>query len=43
MATGADLETCARMGCVCAGEVITHVVPRPEANMRDVLKSKGLL
>ena len=43
MATGADMETCARMGCECAGEVITHIGPRPEVNMRDVLKSKGLL
>ena len=43
MATGADMDTCARMGCVCAGEVITHIGPRPEADMRDVLKSKGLL
>ena len=43
MATGADMETCARMGCVCAGEVISHIGPRPVADMRAVLKSQGLL
>jgi len=43
MATGADMETCARIGTVCAREVITHIGPRPEANMIELLKSEGLL
>ncbi len=43
MATGRDLETCAKIGCVCAGEVISHIGPRPEANMLHLLKAEGLL
>jgi sugar/nucleoside kinase (ribokinase family) len=40
---GLDLETSARIGCVCAREVISHIGPRPEANMLDLLKDEGLL
>jgi sugar/nucleoside kinase (ribokinase family) len=43
MATGRDLETCAKIGCVCAGEVISHIGPRPEANMLHMLKAEGLI
>ena len=43
MATGRDLETCAKIGCVCAREVISHIGPRPEANMQDILRDAGLL
>ncbi len=43
MATGRDLETCARIGSICAREVITHIGPRPEANMVELLKTEGLL
>ncbi|WP_164660419.1 adenosine kinase [Tropicibacter sp. Alg240-R139] len=43
MATGRDLETCAKIGCVCAREVISHIGPRPEANMLDLLREAGLL
>lgn len=43
MATGRDLETCARIGCVCASEVISHIGPRPEADMPELLRNKGLL
>ncbi|KAE9632455.1 adenosine kinase [Parasedimentitalea maritima] len=43
LATGRDLETCAKMGCVCAGEVISHIGPRPEANMLALLKAEGLV
>ncbi|MBO9451836.1 adenosine kinase [Tropicibacter sp. R16_0] len=43
MATGRDLETCAKIGCVCAREVISHIGPRPEANMQDMLRDAGLL
>ncbi|WP_171177464.1 adenosine kinase [Ruegeria sp. HKCCD8929] len=43
MATGRDLETCARIGCVCAREVISHIGPRPEANMLELLRTEGLL
>lgn len=43
MATGRDLETCARMGTICAREVISHIGPRPEADMPALLKQAGLL
>ncbi len=43
MARGRDLETCARMGNVCAKEVISHIGPRPEADMQDLLKQEGLM
>lgn len=43
LATGRDLETCARIGCLCAREVITHIGPRPEANMQALLRAEGLL
>lgn len=43
MATGRDYETCARIGNVCAREVIGHIGPRPEANMVELLKENGLL
>ncbi|AAV96807.1 adenosine kinase [Ruegeria pomeroyi] len=43
MATGRDYETCARIGNICAREVISHIGPRPEANMVELLKENGLL
>ncbi len=43
LATGRDLETCGRMGNLCAGEVIRHVGPRPEADMRAAFADAGLL
>ncbi len=43
LARGRDLETCARIGCVCATEVISHIGPRPETDLRAVLREQGLL
>ena len=43
MATGRDYDTCARIGNVCAREVIGHIGPRPETNMVELLKENGLL
>ena len=43
MATGRDVETCARMGNVCAREVISHIGPRPEVSVADLMKAEGLL
>ena len=43
IATGRDLETCGRMGNLCGSEVITHVGPRPQANMMDAFRNAGLL
>ncbi|MEP5728882.1 MAG: adenosine kinase [Sulfitobacter sp.] len=41
--TGADLETCGRMGNLCAGEVIGHIGPRPKIKMMDVFQAQGLV
>ena len=43
MATGRDYETCAKIGNVCAREVISHIGPRPEANMVELLREAGLV
>ncbi len=43
MATGRDLETAARMGVVCAAEVIGHIGPRPNADVRALLAAAGLV
>ncbi len=43
LATGADMETAGRMGCVCATEVISHMGPRPEANMQALFRQHGLI
>ena len=43
MAKGADLETCGRMGNLCAGEVISHIGPRPQKDMLAVFKAEGLV
>lgn len=43
MATGRDLETCGRIGNLCAAEVISHVGPRPEKDMRAALRHEGLI
>ena len=43
LATGRDLETCGRMGNLCGSEVISHVGPRPEADMMEVFRREGLV
>ena len=43
LATGRDLATCGRMGCVAAAEVIGHVGPRPEADLRALMAAEGLI
>lgn len=43
MATGRDLETCARIGTLCAREVISHIGPRPETNMAELLRREGVI
>ena len=42
LSTGRDLETCGRMGNLCAAEVISHIGPRPEVNMRQQFAKVGL-
>ena len=39
---GKDLETCGRMGCAAAGEIISHMGARPEADLKELFASKGL-
>lgn len=42
LAQGRDMETCGRMGCAVAGEVIRHVGPRAETDLAQVLEAAGL-
>ncbi|WP_123792959.1 adenosine kinase [Pacificibacter maritimus] len=42
-ATGQTLETAGRMGCVAAAEVISHIGPRPEADLKELFAEKGLI
>ncbi|MEM6637988.1 MAG: adenosine kinase [Pseudomonadota bacterium] len=43
LATGAPLEVCGRMGCVAAAEVIGHIGPRPQANVKALFEKEGLI
>lgn len=43
LVSGRDMETCGRMGNVCAAEVISHIGPRPEADMQALFAKHGLL
>ena len=43
LSQGADLETCGRMGNLCAGEVISHIGPRPQKDMLAAFKAEGLV
>lgn len=43
VATGRALETCAKMGNLCAAEVIGHVGPRPQSDMMEEFKKAGLV
>ena len=40
--TGRDMRTCAAMGNVAAGEVISHIGARPEADLRALFGARGL-
>ncbi|MEM6480676.1 MAG: adenosine kinase [Pseudomonadota bacterium] len=42
LATGVSLEIAGHMGCVAAAEVIGHVGARPETDVMDIFKEKGL-
>ena len=39
---GRDWLTCARMGNLAAGEVISHIGARPEADLRELFAAAGL-
>ncbi|TNE69861.1 adenosine kinase [Celeribacter ethanolicus] len=43
LATGQSLETSGRMGCVAAAEVISHIGPRPETDMKILFQKQGLI
>jgi sugar/nucleoside kinase (ribokinase family) len=40
---GSDLETCGRLGSLCAGEVIGHFGARPETSLKTLALSAGLI
>ncbi|MEO0764688.1 MAG: adenosine kinase [Pseudomonadota bacterium] len=42
IATGRDLATCGRMGNLCAAEVISHIGPRPQTDMKQQFAAAGL-
>lgn len=43
LTSGYDLERCGRMGCVAAGEIISHIGARPEADLKELFAQHGLL
>jgi sugar/nucleoside kinase (ribokinase family) len=43
MATGQNLATAGRMGCIAATEVITHFGARPEADLKALFQKEGLI
>lgn len=43
LTNGYDLETCGRMGCVGASEIISHIGARPEADLKALFQREGLL
>lgn len=42
LAKGRDMETCGKMGCAVAGEVIRHVGPRAEADLHTIFEASGI-
>ncbi|MDU8910173.1 adenosine kinase [Aestuariicoccus sp. MJ-SS9] len=43
LVTGRDMAVAGRMGCAAAGEVISHMGPRPEADLRQIFRDNGLI
>ncbi|MFQ6554068.1 adenosine kinase [Aestuariibius insulae] len=43
LAEGRAADTCGRMGAVAAAEVISHVGPRPEADLKGLFQRHGLV
>ncbi len=43
LTNGYDLDTCGRMGCVGASEIISHIGARPEADLMALFKREGLV
>jgi sugar/nucleoside kinase (ribokinase family) len=42
LAQGRPLEACARLGGLAAAEVISHVGPRPQVSLKDLMIEQGL-
>ncbi len=42
LASGRDLLTCGTMGCVAAGEAISHMGARPETDLKELFASNNL-
>lgn len=43
LSSGCELEVCGRMGNLCAGEVISHIGPRPQQDMLAAFRAEGLI
>ncbi|WP_368345618.1 adenosine kinase [Pelagovum sp. HNIBRBA483] len=43
LVNGHDAETCGRMGCVAASEIISHIGARPEADLKALFTKHGLI
>jgi sugar/nucleoside kinase (ribokinase family) len=39
---GLSLQEAAKLGNLCAGEVISHIGPRPAVNLRELAVAAGL-
>ncbi len=43
LTNGFDLETCGRMGCTAAAEIISHIGARPEDDLTSIFRAQGLI
>jgi sugar/nucleoside kinase (ribokinase family) len=43
LARGLPLETCGKLGCLAASEIISHIGARPQARLADLARQHGLL
>ena len=43
LATGRDMATAGRMGCMAAAEVISHIGARPQQDLRAMFRAAGLI
>lgn len=43
LATGASLAAAGRMACIAAAEVISHIGPRPQRDLRPEFRAEGLI
>jgi len=43
LTSGQSLEECGKLGALAASEIISHIGARPEADLKELAKKKGLL